>query len=413
MNKPSIADLLTASGHLTYTDALIKRAMYSLYGNIGAGTDERNWAAIMASADPLVASEAALKAMYQNKSYLQRNADHLTNSGYVGAQAEITYRQIYDRLDLSYRPDWSTGTTYESLGPLTMPELIALVPGPPLPTISVTATAAGFVVQLNQAGQVNASVSGSIGSFTSGNTTLVPQVTAKQGFLTLSANGNTSAATSQYVFLGTPGNDTMDASTAGTRVDFILGGGGADTIDAGDGADVVFGDEGADVIVGGAGADTINGGAGADTITGGTGGDMIALGTADGATDMVVYTAASQTATGGYGGGPSTAGMDVITEAQLGDIIKVWDGVITAFTTVSTTYQTGPSSNGVSIVRGVFDEVNQRFDAGTSASANDYVIQWAYGVRQKDNIILKDFGTTAPTATLDAANDTITLVGVP
>ena len=46
MSKPSIAELLNASGHTIYTPELVQRAMYSLYGNVGANLDERDWSAL-------------------------------------------------------------------------------------------------------------------------------------------------------------------------------------------------------------------------------------------------------------------------------------------------------------------------------------------------------------------------------
>ena len=41
MSKPSIADLLNASGHTIYTPELVQRAMYSLYGNNKMGDRPR------------------------------------------------------------------------------------------------------------------------------------------------------------------------------------------------------------------------------------------------------------------------------------------------------------------------------------------------------------------------------------
>jgi hypothetical protein len=60
MSKPSIAELLSASGYTDYTGELIDRAVDSLYANIGAGLDSRDWDAIMAAENPLEASENAL-----------------------------------------------------------------------------------------------------------------------------------------------------------------------------------------------------------------------------------------------------------------------------------------------------------------------------------------------------------------
>lgn len=132
MYKPSIAELLNASGHFAYTPELLTRAMYTLYGNIGANLDERNWSSILQSSNPLETAEAGLRGMYQDSSYLLRNTQHLVQSGYVAAQAEITYRQMYDRLGLTYQPDWLVGTAYENLGQLSMGQLVALVPVAPV-----------------------------------------------------------------------------------------------------------------------------------------------------------------------------------------------------------------------------------------------------------------------------------------
>jgi hypothetical protein len=117
MNKPSIAELLIASGNTTFTPDLIGRAVDTLYGNIGAGLDERDWDTILASDDPLAAAEAGLVAMYSDKDFLLRNANHLS-ANYGAAQIEYTYRQIADRLEFSHSPEWATGTRYESVAEL-------------------------------------------------------------------------------------------------------------------------------------------------------------------------------------------------------------------------------------------------------------------------------------------------------
>lgn len=284
MSKPSIADLLRASGHTEFTTPLVMRAMYSLYGNIGANLDERDWSATLQSSNPLQASEDALRAMYQDSGYLLRNTLHLTQSGYVAAQAEITYRQMAGRLDYTYNPAWSDGTAYDYLGDLTYEQLVSLVPAPPppppLPTISVSASATGFSVLLNVAGTVKLSVSGDLGNFAAGSTLLTEQGSVKEGFLTLAANGNTSAATSQYLVLGTSGDDTVDFSALASRVDYIFGGAGNDTLRGGAGDDVIHGGTGNDHITGGAGVDTLFGGDGDDRFYYALSGDLFASGQA-------------------------------------------------------------------------------------------------------------------------------------
>lgn len=276
MAKPSIAELLNASGYTTYTAELVQRAMFTLYGNVGANQDGRNWAAILQSNNPLEAAEAGLRAMYQDGAYLRSNTQHLEQSGYVAAQAEITYRQLAERLDYTYNAAWSDGTAYDYLGDLTYEQLVSLVPAspppPPLPTISVSASATGFTVSLNVAGAVKMSASGDLGNFAAGSTLLTEQATVKEGFLTLSANGQTSTATNQYVVLGTANDDSIDTSAVGNRVNYIFGGAGNDTLKGG---------AGNDVIVGGAGNDTITGGGGADQLTGGAGADVFIYTTRD------------------------------------------------------------------------------------------------------------------------------------
>jgi Ca2+-binding RTX toxin-like protein len=143
MSKPSIAELLQASGYTTFTSALIQQASQVLYGNIGANLDARNWSSIMQGSNPLQAAEEMLLTQYQDSGYLLRNTLHLTQNGYVAAQAEITYRQMAERLGYTHDSAWSEGTPYAYLGSLSMDQLLALVPSPatPGPTFSVSDSA--------------------------------------------------------------------------------------------------------------------------------------------------------------------------------------------------------------------------------------------------------------------------------
>ena len=311
MAKPSIAELLNASGYTTYTAELVQRAMFTLYGNVGANQDGRNWAAILQSNNPLEAAEAGLRAMYQDGAYLRSNTQHLEQSGYVAAQAEITYRQLAERLDYTYNAAWSDGTAYDYLGDLTYEQLVSLVPAspppppPPLPTISVSASATGFTVSLSVAGAVKMSASGDLGNFAAGSTLLTEQATVKGGFLTLSANGQTSTATNQYVVLGTGGSDTIDTSAAGNRVDYIFGGAGGDTIQGGGGADVLHGGDGDDQFVYLNADELFAGNALVDSIDGGTGTNALVLG------DAVEHTGFEMTAA------MSWAGMSRVSELRV------------------------------------------------------------------------------------------------
>ena len=138
MQKPSIAELLSAWGYATYTPELIQRAMSTLYGHVGANLDGRNWAAILQSANPLEAAEAALLAMYQNSAYLVSNIEHLAQKGYVPAQAELTYRQLAERVGFTHNNGWSVGTAYDGLSQKSTPQLLAEVPPPAPKTFTVT-----------------------------------------------------------------------------------------------------------------------------------------------------------------------------------------------------------------------------------------------------------------------------------
>lgn len=310
MTKPSIAELLTASGVKSFDIPVVIRASYSLYGNIGANLDERDWSRIMASSDPLAASEDALKVMYQDRGYLVRNTEHLTQMGYVPAQAELTYRQMAVRLEFQYNSAWSSGTANDYLGGRTTDQLIALIPVPPLPTVSIAATANGFAVTLSVAGQLRMSVSGEIGRYAQGVTELTEQVQISQGYLSLSGTGGTSESTPQYVVLGTMGSDLIDTRSAGSRIDYVLGSGGGDFIWTGVGDDIVFGGAGPDRITGGDGNDIIDGGQDNDFLNGDTGndvfrytdnlqlrGDALVSGGAD--TDTIAFSVAIDTLTPG------------------------------------------------------------------------------------------------------------------
>lgn len=176
----------------------------------------------------------------------------------------------------------------------------------PTPTLSLSAGEAGFTVDLNVAGALEMSVSGGLGNFAAGTTLLNEQSSVKEGLLTLSAGGKSSTATSQYVVLGTSGNDNIDFSALASRVDYIFGGAGADTILGGAGDDVIHGGTGNDTITSGAGDDTLFGGDGddkfrylqsndlqsgtslADSINGGAGTNTLVIGSNIGTSFQIV-----------------------------------------------------------------------------------------------------------------------------
>lgn len=335
MLKPSIAEILKSSGFTDFTSSLVSRAINALYTNVGANTDERNWAAIMASASPLESAETALSAMYQDRSYLIRNTASLEQSGYVAAQAEITYRQMGSRLNYNYDAGWSKGTLYENLGSLSVDQLVAMVP--------VADAAAPSILRFTLAANgafpiftVKSSEGGSAGLYLASDTSV--QIATDPASVPLSSNidttfrvstkstetravlkvsdaaGNASTHNSLVIF----GTNSADAITGTSGDDFILGFAGADTLSGGGGNDVLLSGGGADRLTGGSGADTFIfdagsssrlGGASSDAITDLAVGDKINLSTLNGGNINFIT---SQTATTLAGTGITfTAGYDV------------------------------------------------------------------------------------------------------
>ena len=91
------------------------------------------------------------------------------------------------------------------------------------------------------------------------------------------------------------GSDFNDTINGGEGVNYLHGEGGDDIITGGNGMDIITGDDGNDIINGKDGIDSISGGKGNDTLTGGSGGDTFYFNSGD--------------------------GVDVITDATLGDVI--------------------------------------------------------------------------------------------
>lgn len=307
MSKPSTAELLIASGYTEFTSDALTRASVALYGEIGANLDTRDWTAIMAASNPLAAAESALAAMFQSTAYLRLNIAALASSGYAASQVELSYRQIADQLHITYSPDWANGTAYEALSHLSMTELLAQVAldtrpatPPAIPSLAVSTTASAITATLSEAGNLSLSVSGALGHFGSGLTALGEQTSLKQGYLTLTSDpGGVSAASSEYIVLGTSGGETIDVSGAGARINLINGGAGADTIIGGSGVDKIFGGDGNDIIRGGGGADILHGGAGDDQFVYASASDLVTGEIIDGGThtvaDKIVLQGASQT----------------------------------------------------------------------------------------------------------------------
>jgi hypothetical protein len=287
------------------TPALVQRAILSLYGNIGSNLDERNWAQILASPDPLLASEQALAAMLRDPAYLLRNANNLLQRGYTDNQVSYTYQQLAQRVETPYNADWAVSTNFaraasEPLAQL-LPQVVAdhRVSLPP-PTLAFNGTDTGFLALLSEAGELRLSISGLLGSFNQGAVALVNTSNiVKRGTMTLRSSDTEklSAVSAQYVILGTPSGETINAGNPGWRAasnyidagvgddvvegwtgpDFILGGAGDDIVDGGQGNDTILGGSGLDFLAGGPGDDSLSGGTGADFLSGDAGADTILL----------------------------------------------------------------------------------------------------------------------------------------
>ncbi len=323
MSKPSIAELLIQSGHTTFTAELITRAIKTLYGQIGAGLDERNWSAILATSNALASAESALSTMYQSADFLLRNANHLSGRGYNEHQIELNYRQTYTDLGLTYSPRWSLNTAFQPTSELTLAQLLAATSAAnlPVPTITFAATDAGLSVTLSEAGSVIMSDSGYVGFYARGTSSLREANAVSSGFLTVTggSSNKTSTATTDFVVLGTTGNDIIDTSGVANRVDYIYGGAGQDRLTSGSGADS---------LLGGAGADTLFGGAGSDTLIGGADNDVFAV---NGLTQ-------------------ATNGTDSIMDFNFGTSTTAVDSIQLDF--VSTTKQFGLASTGITAASG-------------------------------------------------------------
>ena len=160
-------------------------------------------------------------------------------------------------------------------------------------------------------------------------------------------------------------------------------------------------------IVGGSGADILTGGTGADRFTGGSGADTLNLGllggNPDGAADLVVYTGATDTAaaTTAFVSGGSTAGMDVINQANNGDRIQLFSGNTAA--TIGTSFLTTVAANQIAVVRGSYNMGNSTFTAGAGADDNDYMLQWTDGTNIYSSVI-QNFGANGLAVTVDQTN---------
>ena len=276
MNKPSIAELLLASGHADFQLPHVLQASQTLYGDIGANLDERDWAAIMAAANPLAAAQNAIENQWQDADYLLRNANHLIGQGYSPTAVEFTYRQMADRLDFTYDASWSAGTQYAWLGALSDQELAARVAAEATPRIAFEFTDTAANLDVSHAGTLSFSVTGASQSVNAGDVPLTPGATLREGFVTLTRDSGAAGTTNEYVVVGTNAAMNRDFGNEMPIVDrLIILGSANDNVSSGDRNDTVYGGDGEDIIYGNQGNDLIRGGSGADFINGGLGDDII------------------------------------------------------------------------------------------------------------------------------------------
>ena len=171
---------------------------------------------------------------------------------------------------------------------------------------------------------VTLSISGSIGTYATGATLLTERAVVSGGTMSVTGSGTqkTSAATAAYFTLGTTGNDTINLTGEGARVDYVFSGAGNDELRGGDGDDVLLSGTGNDTVLGNAGADLIYGGDGDDNIQAGQDNDTVYGGlgqdTLDGGTtgnDVLEGEAGEDSLLGGAGDDTLTggAGWDILT----------------------------------------------------------------------------------------------------
>jgi hypothetical protein len=157
---------------------------------------------------------------------------------------------------------------------------------------------------------------------------------------------------------------------------------------------------------------SVDAGDGADTITGTTAGDRIALGATDGDADTLILRA-SDTSTALFTNGSSTAAMDIISQAEIGDMLDIVPNLIgTAVTYASDNngYLTAGNADAVRVIRGTYNLGAQTFsydDAG-----NDYMLQWSEaGNAAINSVVFEDYGTDGLGLTVGAG--TLALAAAP
>lgn len=381
---PSIAELLLASGHTVFTPALVARASATLYGNVGANLDERNWATLMTSADPLSAAEGALRTQSQDAGWLLRNAHYVMSIGYADYAPEITYRGMSQRLAYDYSPTWARGSRFESISLLSDAGLAALVPAPEpviTPSLSFSFTTSGASLVLSHAGRLSYSVSGGPQDAAAGALALAPAGAGGvviEGVVTLTHPSGGVATQASYLVVGADDALSRTYTAANpVRDRVIVLGAGNDVIGAGHGNDTVFGGGGDDVILGNQGSDLVYGQAGHDTLEGGQGNDTVDAG--PGNDRLWGGSSGNDRLTGGSGAdqfrfATTNAGV-TITDFSLaeGDTLAFSDGAAAGSVPLATV----GNAAGVALVAADFDAVATiaavRSDTGGAGAGNNQV----------------------------------------
>lgn len=231
--------------------------------------------------------------------------------------------------------------------------------------------------------------------------------------LQMAANGRTyslkSAEQGNYVILGA--QDEVRAGAVQMKLDngglaqsdtnqFVLGTNGVDAALRGgfvwgfDGDDIIDGTDSSDGLYGGAGNDTITGGAGYDTLHGGPGGDTLILtGNRAGQGDTLQYYR-GDAVTRDFVDSGSTIAIDKIIGFGVNDQFHINEGINGALLLRDTYLNADSVIGDFAVVRG--SDADGKFVAGSTASDDDYMVQWVDGAHDINSVILHDFGTTAP-----------------
>ncbi|MDY0962218.1 DUF4214 domain-containing protein [Massilia sp. CFBP9026] len=260
--------------------------------------------------------------------------------------------------------------------------------------LSVEKTVAGLKVTSSSAGAIvmgNVQI-GAIGQ-DGGTANIGQQPLAFAGTLTLErAQGAplTESGSPAY-YLGFDGADTFKGSNLwGFDGDDTLYGMGNDFISGGNGNDTIFAYGGNDFISGGAGADTI-------TMN------------VDGKTSILAYDG-KDTRLGSFGDGTVISGMDRITGAEAGDVIKVGQIFASGPGTVSGSYLLSDDSGQVAVIQGRLAESNTRFQADSTGKA--YMVQWTDTIGI-NSIVFTNYSGAALGLEVNRDAGTMTLVEAP